>query len=343
MQKKRRKDNKAITLIALVITIIVLLILAGVTIAALSGDNGILQNAGKAKEETEKTSNDELRKLTQLEAATHLEEYEYEDKNGDKAPIPAGFAVSQIKDENIIEEGLVIIDKNGNEFVWIPVPQENFNENFVRRTGYFNGNLYSMANYGEVNAEGKNVMIDGINTGVIESDTTIEEAKNMYKGVYDNEGFYIGRYEAGKNDNGKVVVKKGVSPYTNVQWSKNGEMNEEKETSNIQEGAIELARSFYVVNNYTTVRSTLCYGVQWDRTLSWIDVKYEGFAKDSTGKGNYNEDANINEWKGTVTSTGASEKYKTNNIYDMAGNVREWTMETHNTNSRIGRGRCLYF
>ena len=45
--------NKGITLIALVITVIVLLILAGVTIAALSGDNGILQNAGRAKEETE--------------------------------------------------------------------------------------------------------------------------------------------------------------------------------------------------------------------------------------------------------------------------------------------------
>ena len=45
--------NKGITLIALVITVIVLLILAGVTISALSGDNGILQNAGRAKEETE--------------------------------------------------------------------------------------------------------------------------------------------------------------------------------------------------------------------------------------------------------------------------------------------------
>ena len=51
--KKYAKREKAITLIALVITIIVLLILAGVTISALSGDNGILQNAGKAKEETE--------------------------------------------------------------------------------------------------------------------------------------------------------------------------------------------------------------------------------------------------------------------------------------------------
>ena len=53
VQRQKTKE-KAITLIALVITIIVLLILAGVTISALSGQNGILQNALKAKEETEK-------------------------------------------------------------------------------------------------------------------------------------------------------------------------------------------------------------------------------------------------------------------------------------------------
>ena len=52
--KRNFKNAKGITLIALVITIIVLLILAGVTIATLTGDNGILNQAGKAKEQTEK-------------------------------------------------------------------------------------------------------------------------------------------------------------------------------------------------------------------------------------------------------------------------------------------------
>ena len=54
LKEKLKYGKKGITLIALVITIIVLLILAGVTIAALSGDNGILQNAARAKEESEK-------------------------------------------------------------------------------------------------------------------------------------------------------------------------------------------------------------------------------------------------------------------------------------------------
>ena len=52
MRIKVDRKNKGITLIALVITIIVLLILAGVTIATLTGDNGILTKATEAKEET---------------------------------------------------------------------------------------------------------------------------------------------------------------------------------------------------------------------------------------------------------------------------------------------------
>ena len=54
MKENLRKGNRGITLIALVITIIILLILAAVTIGALSGDNGILKNAADAKQETEK-------------------------------------------------------------------------------------------------------------------------------------------------------------------------------------------------------------------------------------------------------------------------------------------------
>ena len=50
MRIKKVEKNKGITLIALVITIIVLLILAGVTIATLTGDNGILTKASQAKE-----------------------------------------------------------------------------------------------------------------------------------------------------------------------------------------------------------------------------------------------------------------------------------------------------
>ena len=62
-KKQKLKESKGITLIALVITIIVLLILAGVTIATLTGDNGILTKAGDAKTQTEQAKEDENLKI----------------------------------------------------------------------------------------------------------------------------------------------------------------------------------------------------------------------------------------------------------------------------------------
>ena len=58
--KKIKKDEIGITIIALVITIIVLLILAGITIAMLTGDNGILTKATESSETSEKKQEKEL-------------------------------------------------------------------------------------------------------------------------------------------------------------------------------------------------------------------------------------------------------------------------------------------
>ena len=64
--KENLKQEKAITLIALVITVIVLLILAGVSIAMLTGDNGIITQATKSKEQTEQASDEEKIQLAVL-------------------------------------------------------------------------------------------------------------------------------------------------------------------------------------------------------------------------------------------------------------------------------------
>ena len=95
-----KQNTRGITLIALVITIIVLLILAGVSIAMLSGQNGILTQAQNAKQITEESSENEKRQLSQVEASTHLENYDYTDSEGNIAKIPAGFAVSNVEGEN---------------------------------------------------------------------------------------------------------------------------------------------------------------------------------------------------------------------------------------------------
>ena len=92
----RAKEKKGITLIALVITIIVLLILAGVTIAALSGDNGILQNAAKAKQETEQSDKNEREKLGDIEDT--INEY-----------------ATGIKIEQVTDEKLGVLEGNGTD------------------------------------------------------------------------------------------------------------------------------------------------------------------------------------------------------------------------------------
>ena len=66
MQKRITKNTKGITLIALVVTIIILLILAGISIAMLTGNNGILSQAGDAKEETRGASVKEARDLWKI-------------------------------------------------------------------------------------------------------------------------------------------------------------------------------------------------------------------------------------------------------------------------------------
>ncbi len=119
--KEELKKKAGITLIALVLTIIVLLILAGVSIATLTGENGILTRASKAEEKTEEATEEEQRKLAMLEAATNTKNTTFEG-----VTIPAGFAPTKIEGESTIKDGLVITDSEGNEFVWIPV--ENIND-----------------------------------------------------------------------------------------------------------------------------------------------------------------------------------------------------------------------
>ena len=180
----RIKENKAITLIALVVTIVVLIILAGISIGALTGDNGIIDQAHTAKEDTEIASWEEQIDLAIIDAenkhrdpswddvidelknkdiidnesqvdkktgaittnepsytiegklndyiefgpgmvATKNEEYtdETSEEEYKTVTVPEGFKI--LEEASKIDDGLVIQDKNGSQFVWIPVSDIN--------------------------------------------------------------------------------------------------------------------------------------------------------------------------------------------------------------------------
>ena len=317
--KKQRKNSNGITLIALVITIIVLLILAGVSIAMLTGDNGILTQAQNAKNRTEEAQREEENILTNYEDYINNATLDTAivgeivtggnkqySKNG-KAIIPEGFAIVPGLDD--VSQGLVISDvandteNKGNQFVWVPV--ENFSE-FKR---------YDFQNNEELSSSYTEESGDGVSTGT--------EAQDMYKSVNDNKGFYIGRYEAGNDGSNNAISKKGVKVYNVIPWENYYEII----------GAVEKARNFDTQSGHTNVTSTLVYGVQWDAVMRWLSrgtAEEQGWLTDSAGKGNYS--GTLNE------TTGSDDNYQMKHIYDLAGNVFEWTMEARNNNNRVCRG-----
>ena len=357
-EEGKNMRSKGITLIALVITIIVLLILAGVSIATLTGNNGILTRANEAKTETEDAEENELRKLTQAEAATYLEDYEYTDVTGEKITIPAKCAVSKVKGENTLEDGLVIIDANGNEWVWIEISKNEvfLTANNSKEYENIKNDLIAYAfDYREgIEGEGRywnDKYYD--NCGIQDKDTYDNMYNDMLSSIYTNEGFWVGRYEAGfskdrpRTENNDIIetakIQRNLYPYNFVTCSQ----------------AQTLASNISPDKSKT---SSLLFGIQWDLVCKFLEEKsnlsIDEIKTNSTGWGNYsNAEFQINNVKyaiynqttntlenwnvlqgsylkmssGTenivLLSTGASNYTKKMNIYDLAGNLWEWTLE----------------
>ena len=256
-----------------------------------------------------------------------------------QAVIPVGFYYVTGKPST----GLVISDaqgddldnsKQGNQFVWVPV--ENFEifkrEHFgTEEQKWWTGTFVT-------DGLSENNLYEPQSDGIMEN----SEVEKMYKSVKVYKGFYVGRYEAGTTASseagirGEVVSKKGARVYNNIGFADTDDMTDETG------GAVEVARSMYNKENGDSVTSTLIYGVQWDAIMRWMkdesNLTSGKYIQDSTGMGWYNDNyASGNPNHQTGIELG-DEKNKVKNIYDLAGNVWEWTMEASNTNNRVGRG-----
>ena len=165
-----------------------------------------------------------------------------------------------------------------------------------------------------------------------------QDAEDYTKQVNENGGFYIGRYEA-SYENGSVVSKESTVANTGSTLEKGKLWNWISQTD-----ALSYANSMYTSSEFT---SLLLTGAAWDRTLSWLEetgaVTLEKIIVDSKSWGNYRDDTFSGTTSGTTSliNTGSMTQTRVNNIYDLAGNLFEWTTEAFNTDSRVYRGRLL--
>ena len=328
--KKIMKNQKGITLVALVITIIILLILAGISISTLT-NTGIFEKAKDAKEKSEEEEKQQSETLESYEkelnkyTSDNLEENigvkfekntELHDKNGAKIIVPAGFKVVNT-DDLTIEKGIVVEDSKGNQYVWIPCTTEDSKSQlqFKRTEWDVEDDGGTKASKDELTLTcPENYSDNGLTYAVVNE--IVAQIKAEKESVSKNGGYYIGRYEVG-DESGTAVIKADKTPMASIIWST----------------AYSKAKGIGGGPGATTY---LCSSYAWDTAINFIQNNgFPNYAK--AREDSYNEnwiDKNVKDSKeNIIKAANKAERLSTGkttpkcNIYDMGGNVVEFTTE----------------
>ena len=338
-KQQNQKFNQGITLVALVVTIVVLLILSSVSLNLVLGDNGIIVKAKEAAETTAAAQEKEAmeRNLLEKELENSLATPTPKPQPTDGVKIPAGFYyVGGTKTSGIVisdnvndkdkykNKAVVGTDLLGNQYVWIPCTTDNTSSELqYTRTEWgveVDGDDNSRAIKDELTLTDASVTYsdadtaNGINADV--SKEIVAQIKAEKASVAQYGGYYIGRYEVGRNSD-TAVVKYNQTPYASITWST----------------AYGLAKK--IITN-SEVNSYLCSSYAWDTAVNFIqnNSTAKNYATSIEGfNGNWNPQAVKDPSGNVIKPAGTSQQLNTGlttqfcNIFDMGGNEAEFTTE----------------
>ena len=341
-----RNKDKGITLIALVITIIILLILAGISISALT-NQGLFKNAKIAQNATEKAEKEQGQRLNEYEdeinkylnnsnedkkevklvadninkVLSTTDNTELKDAKENKIVVPAGFKI--VEGATTVDKGIVIEDvtetaTKGSQFVWIPVgtiTKADGTTTTITLGRYdFNSTTGVESAY-----TGTYVEEDSNDSSTLKKygNTIAKNITNFKNSVAQNGGYYIGRYEA------RTATARSAKTDALTQITEKGTENVYNYVTQLQ--AAQLSQNMYTSNKFT---SDLMNSYAWDTATVFI--------QNCGTNSKYSRQNSLNtslSQTGTNSLTDTSKIDVQCNIYDMASNIREWTTETSNNSS----------
>lgn len=356
--------DRGITLIALVITVVTLVILSTISIFGVLGENGLIakieQGKGvheQAREEEENTldmyaeyigkylPNHDIDRPEEVEKgpngkplATEIDDFQsetiyVEDKNGNPITIPGGFKVRKDLGDTV-QKGIVIEDGEGNQFVWVPISSIDGNSDHLvildngskvditlgRYTFNTSTGAPTIKQKASEHLSNKTIsdelgmayqeLAKESGTNVVAKDLSV-----FVSSASRNYGYYIARYEASYGSGNSVSDWKPLSKKSTA-----NSINSMDYTKGTLWNFITQANASAVSQNmyqgHPFVESDLINSYAWDTAIVYIRAM--GTTKYAMSNG---------ASKSSLLDTGATDDIKCN-IYDMAGNLREWTTET---------------
>ena len=354
-----KNKDRGITLVALVITIIILLILATISIQSLT-NTGLFQKAQEAKEKTQNAEENQAKTLNEYEdelnkyisgdvkkpvkkvsdnigsVLSTTDNTELEDAYGNKIVVPAGFKIvsdSTTNNAQTVNQGIVIEDAtktsegtatstSGSQFVWIPVGKlytDTAKTDANAKT--IELNRYTFDSNGKPTTQGEKVIETYYSETASKGNTVAKDINAFKTSVTTNGGYYIGRYEA-RTTTPRTAKGDALTQIT------------EKGTDSVynyveQKQAAEQAQNMYNSNKFT---SDLMNSYAWDTATVFLQT--------CGTNSKYSRQNSVNT---TLSQTGTntqSTKDVQCNVYDMASNVYEWNTETSNDSSSpcVNRG-----